>query len=171
VDTTCVGSPDSCCTDSQYWVTGAISYTFDQDWYRYEHPCPDADCMLRIHFEIESGPTDVLMAIYRGWSMWYDTVVYDPDDPISDIGNQPANNGVCGDNECLYAHHEDSDAYYFNVRDTIFVSTGDTNNGTWDWSREQTYRFCIAKYAEGCLEPPCHDWGEDNHGCGPPEEE
>ena len=161
----CTQDNSACCGAGATWYEGAISYTFDQDWYQYEHPCPEADCLLQVHYQIDEGPTDVLMAVHVGGYMWYDTIV-----PVSDTGAQSIKNGTFGDDECFYAYHDHS-SYYFSVRDTIYLeSGGEANNGTWDWSREQPYRFCIAKYYEGCSEP-CHDWGEDNGGCGPPEEE
>jgi hypothetical protein len=159
----CTGNSAGCCGSGATWFEGAISYTFDQDWFQYEHPCPEADCLIQVHYQIDGGPTDVLMAVYYGGSMWNDTIV-----PVSDTGDQPAKNDICGDDECLYAYRDHS-GYYFNVRDTIFEeSGGEANNGTWDWSREQSYRFCIAKYYDGCM-APCKDWGEDNGWCGPNE--
>ncbi len=156
----CVADPNSCCANGTDWTTGAISYTFDQDWYYYEHPCPEADCMLKIYYEIDEGPTDVLMAIYLGGSVWYDTIV-----SVSDTGVQPAKNDICGDGECMYSYRDHS-GYYFNVRDTIFVSEGAQNDGIWDWDKDQTYRFCIAKYAEGCTAPCKND---QENGCDFPQ--
>ena len=158
----CTADPSTCCSNLADWTEGAISYTFDQDWYRYDHPCPESDCMLKLFYEVDGGPTDVLMAIYRGSSVWYDTII-----PVSDTGNQGAIADTCGDDECLYAYRDHSD-YYFNVRDTIFVSEqGEQNNGIWDWDKDQKYRFCIAKYANEC-QAPCKNDAE--YGCGQPDQ-
>lgn len=155
----CVANPDSCCTGAN-WTSGAISYTFDQDWFRYDHPCPESDCSLMIYYEVAAGPTDVMMSIYLGSSVWYDTII----EPISDTGDQSAKSDIYGDDKCLYAYRDHSE-YYFNVRDTIYVDEGDAeNDGIWDWDRDQTYRFCIAKYQDTCNESLCNN--DPTYGCG-----
>ena len=160
---TCTGSDADDCCDAGTWIEGAISYTYDQDWYRYEHPCPEEDCMVRINFETEAGPVDTYMMVYRGGSLWHDEVL----PALSDTGDQVAISGACGgleaDDTCFYAYHL-HDAYYFSVRDTNYVSEGNENNGTWDWNKDQRYRFCIEKIADECL-APCHVY--DETGCGP----
>jgi hypothetical protein len=159
---TCTGSAaDDCCGDAD-WIEGAISYTYDQDWFRYEHPCAGLDCMVRVRYQVDAGPVDALMLIYQGGSLWNDLVI----PSVSDTGDQAAKSGVSGGlaatDDCLYAYQGHTE-YYFSVRDTIFVSGGNQNNGTWDWNRDQRYRFCIEKIADECLAPcQVHD-----NGCGP----
>lgn len=156
---------DCCGVDT--WIDGAISYTYDQDWYRYEHPCPDADCMVRIHYEVDGGEVDALMVVYVGGALWYDAII----PSVSDDGNQAAKSGVYGGlaetDKCFYAYR-DHEGYYFGVRDTNNVSGGNGDNGTWDWNRDQHYRFCIEKIADTCL-APCINYEET--GCGPVYEE
>ena len=65
-----------CCADGSGagWVEGSIGYAFDQDWYRYDHPCPGEDCMVRVHYAIDGGPVDVFTQVYRGSQLWYDSL-------------------------------------------------------------------------------------------------
>lgn len=123
--------------------------------------------MVRIHYEVDGGPVDTLMVVYIGNSLWYDSII----PSVSDIGEQAAVSGTCGGladtDECFYAYRN-FETYYFGVRDTNFVSGGNQENGTWDWNREQQYRFCVEKIAETCLSP-CVDHNEPGYepGCGP----
>ena len=158
---TCIDTDENDCCDATTWVEGAISYTYDQDWYRYEHPCPEEDCMVRINYETEAGEVDTYMMVYREGSLWHDEIL----PSVSDTGDQAAMTGACGgleaDDTCFYAYHL-HDAYYFSVRDTVYVSEGNEDNGTWDWNKDQHYRFCIEKIADECL-APCHVY---DAGCG-----
>ncbi len=165
----CVGTAATDCCGDGTWIEGAISYTYDQDWYYYDNPCAaDQDCMVRIHYQVDAGPVDALMMLYVDGSLWYDTII----PSVSDEGDQAAKSGVCGGlaatDSCLYAYHS-YDGYYFTVRDTNYVSGGNLDNGTWDWNRDQRYRFCVEKIADQC-QAPCKIYENTaNPGCGPEE--
>lgn len=159
------------CCGPDTWVEGAISYELDEDFYVYNHPCPGEDCMLRIHYEKEEGPVDLLFSIFRGnrlWFNWFDGSTTDRDS-LEDLPWQPAMSGVFGgdtaEDECFYAYqgHSDGPHYVISVRDLAVVR---------DWDPDQSYRFCIEKFANECLEPPCvyYDPEEYDHGygCGTP---
>jgi hypothetical protein len=165
------GGP-SCCDPaaSDTWVQGRLSYTYDQDWYKYIHPCPLEDCMVKIYYDFDEGPTDIYMQVFLYNNSWFDNL----SDTV-DLANQPAKTGYFGGLDpkdyCFYAFHEhqgDPFWYYLSVRDTIFVSEDEVENGTWDWSPDQVYRICVEKAASTCVEPPCKIY---DNGCGPPEDE
>ncbi|MDF1562020.1 MAG: hypothetical protein P1V51_03205 [Deltaproteobacteria bacterium] len=150
------------CCNSGNWVTGALSYEMDQDWYTYQHPCPASDCTLRFVYDVDPGPADTFVAIYRGSSLWFDRLI-----PLSG-GTQGALVGAYGGDqagdECFYAFRNHS-SYGIQIRDL-------QNDGA-DWSSDQTYRFCIEKVSNVCEEPPCKIWTDPNDptidlGCGQP---
>lgn len=154
------------CCDSTTWVQAYLSYAYDQDWYAYPHPCPGEDCMVRVNYEFDEGPVDFYMQVYEDLNPWFDNLA-DTTDP----GNQPARSGHFGglntDDYCFYAyqgHLGDPFYYYLPVRDTVYVSEEQIDDGTWDWSTEQAYRFCVEKIADGCVDP-CFLYDD---GCGAP---
>ncbi|MCP4606122.1 MAG: hypothetical protein GY847_37355 [Proteobacteria bacterium] len=156
----------SCCGEDT-WVEGYLSYKHDQDWYAYSHPCPQEDCMVRVLFEFDQGPVDFYMQIFRSTVPWFDNL----SDTVEQ-DTQAAKSGYFGgleaDDYCFYAyrgHTGDPFWYYLVMRDTIFISEVREEDGTWDQSAEQAYRFCIEKVADGCHEPPCKNYDE---GCGAP---
>lgn len=154
------------CCDSTTWVEAYLSYAFDQDWYAYAHPCPGLDCMVRVNYEFDSGPADFYLQVYQGYDPWFDNLA-----DTTDIGDQPAKSGYFGglgaEDYCFYAyqgHLGDPFYYYLPIRDTVYISEDQEDDGTWDWSTEQGYRFCIEKIADTCLEP-CFLYDD---GCGAP---
>ncbi len=156
----------SCCGPDT-WEEGFISYSYDQDWYSYAHPCPGQDCMLRVLYDFGEGPVDFYMQVYQGESLWYDTLV-DTFEQSNHAATSDVFGGLTADDKCFYGFsgHQGGDNpffYYLVVRDTIYVSEGQEENGTWDFSSEQPYRFCIEKIADGCLEPCI----QHDTGCGP----
>jgi hypothetical protein len=152
---------DCCEGNPANWVEGYLSYTYDQDWYSYEHPCPEEDCMVAVHYELAAGPVDFLLMVSR-----WENDVWIEFDPPSDTGNSPARSnkygGTAAGDECFFAHnmHED---YFFVVRDTVWVSESNPRGGLWDASKDQSYRFCIEKIADGCVSP-CRT-ADDGSGC------
>ncbi|MBI5525776.1 MAG: hypothetical protein HY897_05535 [Deltaproteobacteria bacterium] len=91
------------CCDGGTWVEGAVSYRNDVDWYRYQHPCPGRDCMVRILYELEGGPVDFLFEVFRQTTLWFDTVV-----PVSESSAQAAQDGTFGGlaaaDQCFYSY-------------------------------------------------------------------
>lgn len=156
-----------CCGPND-WIEGYLSYTYDQDWYSYAHPCPGKDCMVRIVYDIGAGPVDTYIRVHSNSNTWFDNIA-----SISDKSSQQQQSGYFGgtatDDTCFYAYngHQGSPFwYYLSVRDTIFVSQENPLDGTWDWSAEQPYRFCIEKVASECTSP-CQFY--EGEGCGSPQ--
>ena len=155
--------PTCCASADAVWTEGVISYEDDQDFYAYRHPCPGEDCMVKIYYEIDEGPVDLLWQIYQESSLWFDPIV-----PVSELGINAGISGVFGGldagDSCFYAWqgHRGEDFYYtLSVRDL---------RPTRDWSTEQRYRFCIEKAGNGCFEPPCQnrdqpETGPQDGGC------
>jgi hypothetical protein len=143
------------CCNSGTWVAGSISYELDEDFYPYEHPCPGEDCTLRIHYQLDGGPVDFLFSVFRGNSLWFDTVV-----AVREQETQPAKSGVFGgttaQDACFYAFqgHPAGMHYTISVRDLA---------DTRDFEPDQRYRFCIEKIANECSVPPCRLY---DNGCG-----
>ncbi len=163
----CTGASPSCC-GSGTWNRGRISYQNDMDWFFYQHPCPDEDCTLRFHYEVDAGPVDVRMDVFRERTQWQTMLFHDQAD------NNPATSGTVGgldaDATCYYAsqlHSGEEFTYYINVRDQFEVYPNGLTvvESSRDWDPDQEYRFCIEKVSNICEEPPCYLYDD---GCGPP---
>ncbi|MFU8802645.1 MAG: hypothetical protein ACNA8W_02440, partial [Bradymonadaceae bacterium] len=161
----CTGAEPECCSGNS-WTTGSISYENDMDWYKYEHPCPDEDCMVRFNYRYDAGPVDMVMNIYRGRSLWFTAFDIDQED------HHPAASGALGglsaDSSCFYAYHGHSSAYYVQVRDLFELLS---NNQTVhplskDWDPDQSYSFCVEKLSNQCEAPPCRI--RENGNCDTP---
>ena len=155
-----------CCGPND-WVEGYISYNYDEDWYAYPHPCPGEDCMVRVLYDIGAGPVDTYVRVFQGGSAWYDNIT-----SVKERSSQSAISGsfggLSGNDSCFYAYNQhtgDPFWYYLSIRDTIFVSQSNPEDGTWDWSTSQPYRFCVEKVAAGC-QAPCEYVEGD--GCNSP---
>lgn len=151
----CTPTGGDCCSSASAWVTGAISYQNDVDWYQYSHPCPCKDCLLKLYYQVNDGPVNHGLYLYRGESRFFTFTI--------------AGTGAFGDNECLYSyqgHCSDCSAgvasaatkcstYYVAIRD--YLGEGSLSQdviGTASrWSSDQTYRICLEKYFEGCQSP------------------
>jgi hypothetical protein len=144
-----------CCSAASAWITGAISYQNDVDWFKYSHPCPCKDCLLKLYYQVGTGPVDHGVYLYRGQSRWFTFNI--------------AGTGAHGDGECLYAYQghcsncnagvasgtTECSTYYIAIRD--YLGEGELSQdviGTASrWSSDQTYRICLEKYFEGCQTP------------------
>ena len=143
--------PSCCASPEARWTEGALSYEDDVDLYTYAHPCPGEDCMVKIYYEVDEGPAELLMQVYESTSLWFEPLV-----PASDERLNPAASGVFGglapQDACFYAwqgHTGDAEApflYTIALRDL---------RPTRDWSADQRYRICVEKAGNGCFEPPC----------------
>ena len=132
------------------WEGGAISYENDLDFYQYPHPCPGADCMLEFHYEVDPGPVEPAVFIFRGGGLFTSF-------PI-EAGTSGSFGGVgAGADECFYAFNRD-EAYTVLIRDVA-------DDGR-QWSPDQGYRFCLQKVTDTC-EAPCMYYEGD--GCGQPQ--
>ncbi len=155
-----------CCMDSmEEWVEGYISYEGDEDFYAYEHPCPNGDCMVKIYYDIDEGAVDMLWQVYLDSGLWFDPIV-----PVQELAQSDrivgSFGGVDQGDQCFYAwqgHLASPYYYYLSIRDF-----GEKK----DWSSSQKYRVCIEKVADGCFEPPCRYTapmdGITKPGCGVP---
>jgi hypothetical protein len=146
--------PEPDCCGPGDWIEGFLSYENDSDWFRYDHPCPGGDCMMRVHYEVDGGPVDPIIALYAQKNLWYDLFF------LKEADEQEAASGAYGglelDDQCFYAwtkHRGDPFSYFLSFRD---VATRP------DWSGDQRYRFCVELIADGC-EEPCKTW---HNGCG-----
>jgi hypothetical protein len=143
-----------CCEGSASWVTGAISYQNDVDWFRYGHPCPCGDCLLRLYYQVDDGPVEHGLYLYRNDSLFYTFSI--------------AGTGAFGDDECLYAYQghcwncpaadggaPECDTYYIAIRD--YLGEGELAQemiGTATrWSADQLYQICLEKVFDGCQSP------------------
>ena len=160
------GGPSDCCEAGDF-VEARLSYKHDQDWFKYQHPCPGEDCMVRVIYNIDGGEVDHYVQVYADTSPWYDNIF-----ETADTGSHAATSGHFGgigaSDYCFYAyqgHTADPYYYYLVVRDTVYVAEGQEDDGTWDWDPDQAYSFCVEKVANGCVEPPCELY---TAGCGAP---
>ncbi len=151
----CTGDEPECCGSGD-WITGSVGYQNDMDWFRYEHPCPEEDCTIAFHYEIDAGPVDYVMNLHNRTSLWHTLVFSDYED--SHPARSMTLGGLDPGNECLYSsQHHDDDDYYILVRDRLeLLEDGRTvNEDTRAWDPDQQYRFCIEKVSDICEEPPC----------------
>lgn len=153
--TTTLEHPDPDCCGPDTWISGALSYENDLDFYRYDHPCPGEDCNLRVVYELDGGPVDFVFSVYRESSLWFGGVF----GASAEAATQPANSGAWGGtSSCYYAfagHAGEPYHYHLAVRDLA---------DTRDWDADQGYRFCVERVSTAC-EAPCVVY-ED--GCGAP---
>ncbi len=144
-----------CCAGSASWVTGAISYQNDVDWFRYAHPCPCEDCLLTLHYRVDDGPVEHGLYLYQN--------AYHPFFSFRIEGS-----AAFGDDECLYAYQghcgscdtaagesTDCSTYYIAIRD--YLGEGELAQeviGTATrWSADQSYQICLEKVFDGCQSP------------------
>jgi hypothetical protein len=154
--TGCCGPPGS-----GNWIEGTIGWEGDQDWYVYRHPCPGQDCMVRVLYEVEEGPVDHVIQVYRGRDLWFTALANDEAETQGAVSG--ALGGLEAADRCFYAyqgHNGNPYHYAIQVRDIADVP---------DWSPEQRYRFCVEKLADGCVEPPCQLF--DPGGCDVPQQQ
>ena len=156
--------PVECCATSP-WIEGTLGYTYDQDWFWYEHPCPGEDCMVKVHYELDGGTIDHYIRIFASSSLWHDGVTLLEEEP-SQPAIDDAYGGLLPTDECFYAfqgHSGDPFPYYIALRDTVLIP-GNPTGGTWDFDSDQKYRLCVEKIENQCVDP-CYDWPKS--GCGP----
>lgn len=153
----CTAPANDCCGPGT-WETGNIGYRYDQDWYRYTHPCPGSDCMVRVNYQLDGGVVDTAIRVFEGNRVWFDGIAGTTDRTAPQPQRNGAYGGLGAADECFYAFQGHSGSpfyYYLSFRDTVFVDGANPVGGTWDADSEQTYRFCVEKLANTCQEPPC----------------
>ena len=156
---TAVHEPRVCCTDVS-WTEGWLAYDYDQDWFRYAHPCPGEDCMVRLHVEVDEGPVDTLVQVWRRTSLWFDGITGVDDRPGDQHPIAVTYGGLQPTDECFYAFEgHNGNPYWYHVSLRDFAGSGH-----WESSAGQRYRVCVEKVAHGCLEPCV----EHPNGCGTP---
>ena len=107
--------------------------------------------MVKIYYEIDEGPVDMLWQVYQGESLWFDPIV-----PVSELQVNSAQRGSFGGlaegDQCFYAWQG-----HMSTEERPFLYTLAIRDlrPTRDWSSEQRYRFCVEKVGQGCFEPPC----------------
>ncbi|MEM6962236.1 MAG: hypothetical protein AAF550_10945, partial [Myxococcota bacterium] len=139
------------CCSSDKMVSAHISYDGDQDFFAGTHPCSGVGCMLRLHYESDSGDVPAALRLRTSAGPWYDALV------------EPGTSGTIGDEgrpvgerQCIVADRSHSERpfemlfYYFNLADPS--ETG--------WDADQTVRFCLEVTSYEC-ESPCVPSGED----------
>lgn len=151
-----ISEPDCCGPDT--WIEGYLSYENDLDFFHYTHPCPDEDCNLRIHYQLDAGPVDFVVNVYRGDDLWFGGVI----GPRTESPTQSAMSGTYGGtSQCFYAYqgHTASESapysYHLGVRDLASVR---------DSSASQRYRLCVERVSRAC-DAPCKLYPD---GCGQP---
>lgn len=143
-----------CCEGAASWVTGTISYQNDVDWFKVAHPCPCEDCLLKLYYQVDDGPVEHGLYLYRNDWVWFSFDI--------------EGTGAFGDDECLYAYQghcyncdiaagevPECTTYYIAIRDYLgeeelaqeIIGTAS------HWSSDQSYRICLEKYFDGCQSP------------------
>ncbi len=150
--------PSGDCCGAGNMITGYLSYENDVDWFKYDHPCPGADCMMRVTYQIGAGPSAHRVFIYRG-----DGQTFASFDAAA--GASGSYGGLTAGDQCFYAYQRHPSTYYMSVR-SVFDGMRRT------YSPEQPYRFCIEVTANSCVAPPCENFSAaefpDRPGCGQP---
>ena len=142
-------TPIDCC-DETTWVTGAIGYEDDIDYFRFDHPCPGSDCMMRVLYETDDGSVDHRVVVYQGTTGWG---IAEPDP-----GTAGAIGGLGETDRCFYAYNEHTNPYFIEIRDRA--------SDRRDHDPNVEYRVCVERISRFC-EAPCYDY-PDGGGCGLP---
>ena len=165
------------CCGASTWLEGALAYENDLDWFRYTHPCPGEDCTLRMRYEVDAGPVDYVINLYRDDSLWF--TAFDNEEQLMQPSKQGTLGGLTAADTCFYAFQghkagseDDPYSYYIVVRDLLELYE-DSKAGqgipvpqSRDWSGSQRYRLCVEKIADVCATPPCQIYDD---GCGQPQ--
>lgn len=143
------------CCNGGNMITGSIGYEFDLDWYRYDHPCPGADCTVRVNYQVDGGPVDTVMNIFFGDNLWF--TAYDIDEQPTQAARSGALGGTTAGDSCFYAFNGHGNDYYILVRDlnALYSNEEDIRPESKDWDSNQTYSFCVEKVSNTCSVPPC----------------
>lgn len=143
-----------CCTGANM-ITGNIGYEFDLDWYRYQHPCPGADCTVRVNYQVDGGPVDVVMNLFHGDNLWF--TAYDIQERPTQQAISGALGGTTAGDSCFYAFNGHGNDYYLLARDLNALYSDEENirPESKDWDSDQTYSFCVEKVSNTCSVPPC----------------
>lgn len=165
------------CCNGGTWVDGSLAYENDLDWFRYPHPCPGEDCTMRMHYEVDSGPVDFVINLYRNNDLWF--TAFDNEELDNQSAKQGTMGGLTANDRCFYAYqghtpgnNSDTFYYYVVVRDLLdLYEDGNVAQripipDSRDWAPNQRYRICVEKIANLCSEPPCQLYDD---GCGQPQ--
>ncbi len=164
-----------CCNDST-WVDGSLAYENDLDWFRYPHPCPGEDCTMRMRYDVDGGPVDFVLNLYRNDTLWF--TGFDNEELETQGAIQGTLGGMTTNDTCFYAYqghqgNNDNPFYYYIVLRDLLDLYEDPNvsqripiPNSKDWSGGQRYRFCVEKISNICSEPPCQLYDD---GCGQPQ--
>ena len=143
------------CCGAGDWITGSIGYEFDLDWFRYDHPCPGEDCTVRVNYQVEAGPVDLVMNLFHGSSLWF--TAFDIDEQPMQSAISGALGGTTAGDSCFYAFNGHGNDYYLLARDlnTLYPDGENIRPESRDWDANQTYSFCVEKVSNTCSVPPC----------------
>lgn len=143
--------------------TGQLSYEGDIDFYKFNNPCPNADCTLAIAYNVSCAPSSGGVTRYcqdpkevaKGPGLEHIFAIRrtSGDDPYAEIWTgfeaKPGASGewgatAAGGNLCVYSYKSHgSEPYYLTVEDTAHNF----------WSLSCKYTFTIKKVADGCVAP------------------
>ena len=134
-------------------ITGYISYQTDEDWFKFQHPCPGADCGINFAW-LQPGPSNVHVGFFmlnQDLSV-HESFSYSGSTPTSSLtapqmGTFNNANGDC--NQCSFASATvtSTDAgtpYYYYMR------IADVGQKDWDFSSTGQYNFSVTGITAGC---------------------
>jgi hypothetical protein len=134
-------------------ITGYISYQTDEDWFRFQHPCPGEDCGIDFSW-LQPGPSNVQVAFFmlnQDLSL-HESFSYTGSTPTTSLTSpaQGTFNNANGDcNQCSFASATVTTAdagtpYYYYMRIT------DVGQKAWDFSSTGEYNFSVTGITQGC---------------------
>jgi hypothetical protein len=140
-------------------VTGYISYQSDNDWYKFQHPCPGQNCALDFTWT-QPGPSNVHVAFYMlnddlslHESFSYSGTPSTLSAPVvSSFDNQSCS-------QCSFASATVTDAGPY----TYYLRVADVTQKNWDFSSTGQYSVTVTKGADGC--PSACSEGTSPPGC------
>ena len=141
-------------------VTGYISYQADDDWYKFQHPCPGQNCELAFTWT-QPGPSTVQVAFYmlNDDLTLHESFAYtgSPTTSLSAPVVSSFDNQSCS--QCSFASSTVSDGGPY----TYYLRVADVSQKNWDFTSTGQYSVTVKKGADGC--PAACSQGTSPAGC------
>jgi hypothetical protein len=159
-------------------ITGYISYQADEDWFKFQHPCPGSDCGISFAW-LQPGPSPVQVGFFmlNQDLTDHESFAYSGTTPVAQLSGPQTGtfdnaNGDC--TQCSFASSTVTTAdagtpYYYYMRVT------DVGQQDWDFTSTGQYNFSITAITHGCPEScsqttsgTCVCWCKDTMMCPAP---
>jgi hypothetical protein len=127
-------------------VTGWISYATDNDWYKFQHPCPGMNCALDFEW-IQPGPSNVQVAFFmiNEDLTQHEAFAYDGD-PKKLTMPMPGSFDNQDCYHCSFASATEGDGGPY----TYYLRVAAVDQSTYDYTTGGQYSVTVTKGDPGC---------------------